>query len=118
LVRIDAPGVESLTLTVVPQISSDGVVQLAVTHTWEDRTADRNDGPATGTSARRVAEADTVTRLTSGASLLLSGLLRAVRIPKPATGAAALFGGQPKQDGYAELVVLLRPTIVTTGTRH
>jgi type II secretory pathway component GspD/PulD (secretin) len=118
LVRIDAPGVESLTLTVVPQISSDGVVQLAVTHTWEDRTADRNDGPATGTPARRVAEADTVTRLASGGSLLLSGLLRAVRIPKPATGAAALFGGQPKQDGYAELVVLLRPTIVTTGTRH
>ena len=118
LVRIDAPGVESLTLTVVPQISSDGIVQLAVTHTWEERAADRKDGDMTSTPAGRIAEADTVTRLPSGGSLLLSGLLRSVRIPKPATGAAALFGGQPKQDGYAELVVLLRPTIVTTGTRH
>jgi hypothetical protein len=117
LVRIDAVGGESLTLTVVPQISSDGIVQLAVTHTWEERVSDHTDA-LTKSTVSRVAEADTVTRLASGGSLLLSGLLRSVRIPKPASGAAALFGGQPKQDGYAELVVLLRPTIVTTGTRH
>ena len=49
--------------------------------------------------------------------MLLSGLLRPVQIQKPATGAAALFGVPPKQEGHAELVVVLRPTIVTTGTR-
>jgi type II secretory pathway component GspD/PulD (secretin) len=119
LVRIDTPGVASLTLTVVPQISSDGVIQLAVAHTWEEQSGDRKESLfGKSTPLHRIAEADTVTRLTSGSALLLSGLTRSVKIPKQATGAAALFGAQPKQDGYAELVVLLRPTIVTTGTRN
>lgn len=117
LMRIDTPGVESLTLTVVPQISSDGIVQLAVAHTWEEHTGERKEGFLKSTPISRVSEADAVTRLTSGSAMLLSGLIRPVKVPKAATGAAALFGAQPKQDGYAELVVLLRPTIVTTGMR-
>jgi type II secretory pathway component GspD/PulD (secretin) len=117
LLRIETPGLVSLTLTVMPQISSDGVIQLAVTHTWEDRAGERKEGFMKSTPVQRISEADTVTRLTSGSAVLLSGLLRPVQIPKQATGAAAIFGGQPKQDGFAELVVVLRPTIVTTGTR-
>ena len=117
LLRIDTPGVASLTLTVVPQISSDGVIQLAVTHTWEERAGEHKEGFMKSTPVQRITEADTVTRLTSGSAVLLSGLLRPVQTSKQATGAAALFGGQSKQDGYAELVVVLRPTIVTTGTR-
>jgi type II secretory pathway component GspD/PulD (secretin) len=117
LMRIDTPGVASLTLTLVPQISSDGIVQLAVAHTWEEQAGERREGLLKSTPIHRVSEADTVTRLTSGSAVLLSGLLRPVQIPKAATGAAALFGAQPKQPGYAELVVVLRPTIVTTGTR-
>jgi type II secretory pathway component GspD/PulD (secretin) len=117
LVRIDTPGLMSLMLTVMPQISSDGVIQLAVAHTWQDRGEDRKDGFMKTTPVQRTSEADTVTRLTSGSAVLLSGLLRSVQIQKPATGAAALFGAPPKQEGYAELVVLLRPTIVTTGAR-
>ena len=118
LMRIDTPDLASLTLTVVPQISSDGVVQLAVAHTWEEHASgEHRDGFLKSTPTRRVSEADTVTRLTSGTAMLLAGVIRPVRIPKAATGAAALFGAQPTQDGYAELVVLLRPTIVTTGAR-
>jgi type II secretory pathway component GspD/PulD (secretin) len=117
LVRIDTPGLMSLMLTVMPQISSDGVIQLAIAHTWQDRGEDRKDGFMKTTPVQRTSEADTVTRLTSGSAVLLSGLLRSVQIQKPATGAAALFGAPPKQEGYAELVVLLRPTIVTTGAR-
>jgi type II secretory pathway component GspD/PulD (secretin) len=118
LLRIETPGLVSLTLTVMPQISSDGIILLAVTHTWEDKGGERKDGFMKSTFVQRISEADTVTRLTSGTAVLLSGLLRPVQLPKPATGAAALFGAQPKQDGYAELVVVLRPTIVTTGTRN
>jgi len=118
LMRIETPGVESLTLTVVPQISSDGIIQLAVTHTWEERAADRKEGLTKSTPIERVTEADTVTRLSSGSSVLLSGILRPVQIPKQVSGAAALFGAQPKRDGYAELVVVLRPTIVTIGMRN
>jgi type II secretory pathway component GspD/PulD (secretin) len=117
LLRIDTPGVASLTLTVIPQISGDGVIQLAVTHTWEERGGEHKEGLMKSTPVQRITEADTVTRLTSGSAVLLSGLLRPVQAPKQATGAAALFGAQPKRDGSAELVVVLRPTIVTTGTR-
>lgn len=117
LMRVDTPDVASLTLTVVPQISSDGIVELAVTHTWEEHAGDRKAGFLKSTPISRVTEADTVTRLASGSAMLLSGLIRRVRVPKAATGAAALFGAQPTQEEYAELVVVLRPTIVTTGTR-
>jgi MSHA biogenesis protein MshL len=118
LMRLDTPGVGTITLTVVPQISSDGIVQLAVSHTWEELAGEHQEGLLKSTPIRRVSEADTVTRLTSGSAMLLSGLIRPVRISKAATGAAAPFGAQPTQDGYAELVVLVRPTIVMPGTRH
>jgi type II secretory pathway component GspD/PulD (secretin) len=117
LLRIDTPGLSSLTLTVVPQISSDGVIQLAVTHTWEDRGGERKEGFMKSTPVQRISEADTVTRLTSGRAVLLAGLPRPVEIAKQATGEAAPFGAQTMQNGYAELVVVLWPTIVTTGTR-
>jgi MSHA biogenesis protein MshL len=117
LMRIDAPGLASLTLTVVPQIASDGVIQLAIAHTWEMRGGERNEGFMKGAPAQQISETDTVTRLTSGTAVLLSGLLRPVEIAPQAAGAATFSGGQPTQDGYAELVVVLRPTIVTTGTR-
>jgi MSHA biogenesis protein MshL len=117
LIRLDTPGVATITLTVVPQISSDGIVQLAVSHTWEELAGEHKEGFPKSTPIRRVSEADTVTRLTSGSAMLLSGLIRPVQVSKPATGAAALFGAQPKQDGHAELVVLVRPTIVTAGAR-
>jgi type II secretory pathway component GspD/PulD (secretin) len=67
------------------------------------------------TPLSRVSEGDTVVRVIDGSTVLISGLLRPVQVPKPAGGAAALFGAQPKQPGHAELVVLLKPTIVTPG---
>ena len=117
LLRIDTPGLSSLTLTVMPQISSEGVIQLAVTHTWEDRGGERKEGLMKSTPVQRISEADTVTRLTSGRAVLLAGLPRPVEIAKQATGEAGLPGAQTTQNGYAELVVVLWPTVVTTGTR-
>jgi type II secretory pathway component GspD/PulD (secretin) len=81
LIHMAAPGGSSLTMTVVPQISADGVVQLSVSHAW-------------GEPSSRVSEADTVMRVIDGATALIAGL----------TGPA-----------HAELVVLLRPTVVTPG---
>jgi type II secretory pathway component GspD/PulD (secretin) len=118
LMRIDTPGVATITLTVVPQISSDGIVQLAVSHTWEEFAGEHEESFEKSTPTRSVSQADAVTRLTSGSARLLTGLIRPVRTPKVATGGVAPLGAQPKQDGYAELVVLVRPTIVTAGTRH
>jgi type II secretory pathway component GspD/PulD (secretin) len=92
LMRVAAAGGTSLTMTVVPQIAADGVVQLSVSHVWEEA------------SPTRRAESDTVTRVMDGNTVLIAGLLR----PVPAS--------ETRTAGYAELVVLLRPIVVDPGT--
>lgn len=112
MVRVSTPGGTSLTLTVVPQISADGIVQLSISHAWEERAGDHRSGaPAS------VTQSDTVTRVMDGNTVVISGLQR----PQPAAGEAggrlaSLFGSRAKKAGHAELVVLLRPTVVTPGT--
>jgi hypothetical protein len=90
LVRVAAAGGTSLTMTVLPQIAADGVVQLSVTHAWEEAPA-------------RITESDAVTRVMDGNTVMIAGLLR----PLPPEA------GRPA--AYAELVVLLRPTVVDPG---
>ena len=101
MVRVSTPGGTSLTMTVVPQISADGVVQLSVAHAWEEPAGDRRDGWFKSSPVTRLTETDTVTRVMDGNTVMISGLLR----PEPA-----------KQRTRAELVVLLWPTVVGTGT--
>jgi hypothetical protein len=55
-----------------------------------------------GGAAVRVAESDTVTRVMDGNTVMIAGLLRPV-----APGGSAT---------HAELVVLLKPTVVHAGT--
>lgn len=88
IMRLTAPGAESLTMTVVPQISADGFVRMSISHRWQDE----------GGGAARVSEADTVMRVMDGNTAVISGLQR--------PGATA---GQ----GRRELVVVVRPTVVT-----
>ena len=63
LVRVAATGGLTLTMTVVPQIGADGVIQLSVTHTWEE-------------AAARVTESAAVARVMDGNTMLIAGLLR------------------------------------------
>lgn len=109
LLRAGTPGVSSLTMTIVPQIAADGIVQMSVSHAWEEQAA--------GEKLPRTSEADTVTRVMDGGTVLIAGLLRRAQIATPAHGMSALFGGPARQTVPAELVVLLRATIVTPGTR-
>ena len=104
LVRAWSQGASSLTMTVVPQIAADGIVQLSVSHSWDEG--------GSKTAAAHGAEADTVTRVMDGSTVLIAGLLRPTQVAVPARGMGALFGGQPKKTVQAELVVLLRATIV------
>ena len=90
IMRLTTPGAESLTMTIVPQISADGFVRLSISHRWQDEAA----------GAARVSEADTVMRVMDGNTAVISGLQR--------PGAAA---GQARR----ELVVVVRPTVVTPG---
>jgi hypothetical protein len=79
----------SLTITVVPQIAADGIVQMSVSHALQE------------TRGERVAEADTVMRVADGTTAVIAGLT---------SPAAAGANG-------TELVVLVRPTVVVPGTR-
>ena len=88
IMRLGSPGAESLTMTIVPQISADGVVGMSISHRWHDESG----------GAAHVAEADTVMRVRDGNTALIAGLQR------PGTAA-----GQPRR----ELVVVVRPTVVT-----
>lgn len=96
MVRVAAAGGASLTMTVVPQIGADGVVQLSVSHAWEEAASDA--------SLARVTETDAVTRVMDGNTMMIGGLLRPVA------------ASDARSAGYAELVVLLRPTVVDPGT--
>ena len=115
LVRIATGGGSSLTMTVVPQVSADGVVQLSVAHAWEEPAGERREGMFKSTPLTRVMEADTVMRVLDGQTAVIAGLLRPAQVA--VSGERTLFGSAPKKAGHAELVVLLRPTVVTLGTR-
>ena len=116
MVHISTPGSSSLTMTVVPQISADGIVQLSVSHAWEEHDGDRKQGLLKSTPLMRIAGSDSVTRVMDGTTVMVSGLVRPREIAKLATGVSGIFGATQKQKGHAELVVLLRPTIVKAGT--
>jgi hypothetical protein len=65
----------------------------------------------------RVSGSDTVTRVMDGHTVLISGVLRPKEIEtKATTGTVGVFGGTQKHQGFAELVVLLKPTVVTAGS--
>ena len=117
LMRIATPGGTSLTMTIVPQISADGIVQMSVSHAWEEHAGDRRTGWFGSTPVTRISEADTVMRVMDGNTSVLAGILRPQEIAVPSTGGfGSVFGGQSKRMGHAELIVLLRPTVVTAGT--
>ena len=117
MVHVSNPGASSLTMTVLPQISADGIVQLSISHEWGDHDGDQKQGFLKSTPLMRVSGSDTVTRVMDGSTVLIAGLLRPKEIAaKAATGMSAMFGVSQKQKGHAELVVLLRPTVVRAGT--
>jgi hypothetical protein len=49
--------------------------------------------------------------------VLIAGLLRPAEVAVTPKGLNAWFGGTTKKAAQAELVVLLRATVVTPGTR-
>jgi len=106
LLHAATSGVSSITMTIVPQIAAGGIVQLSVSHAWEEQAGDK---------ATRTAEADTVTRVMDGSTVLIAGLLRPAQIVTASHGVGALFGGQAKKTVPAELVVLVRATVVMPG---
>ena len=114
IVRAATGGASSMTLTIVPQIASDGIVQLSISNAWEETAGERRDGWFRTTPFSRIAEASTVVRVTDGHTVMLAGWLRPAGTEVPA-GTPAASGGRSTLPAVAELVVLFRPTVVTPG---
>jgi type II secretory pathway component GspD/PulD (secretin) len=107
---------EGLTLTVIAQISADGIVQLNVAPSYTSRSGPSKSSGAGTFPALRVSEADTLVRLRDGETVVLSGFLTEHEKTKPATGFTAMFGAaQSRTIVKSELVILLTPSIVTPG---
>jgi type II secretory pathway component HofQ len=115
MVHVSTPGSTALTMTVLPQISADGFVQLSVSHAWEEHDGSRKDGFLKSTPVMRVTGSDSVTRVIDGQTALVAGLVRPRDIAVPSTGAMGVFGASQKRTSSVELVVLLKPTIVKAG---
>lgn len=115
MVHVSTPGATALTMTVVPQISADGFVQLSVSHDWAEHEGNRRDGFLKSTPIMRVTGSDSVTRVIDGQTVLVARLVRPRDITIAATGVSGMFGASRKQRGRVELVVLLKPTIVRPG---
>ena len=98
---------EGLTLTVIPQIGADGIVQMSVSPAYAARRDDER-----GLS---IVEADTTLRVRQGETVVFSGLVREVTGRVPATGLAGFLGRAGREPVRRELVILLTPTIVTPG---
>src|SRR5205085_7613705 len=61
MVHISTPGSSSLTMTVLPQISADGIVRLSISHEWGEHDGDQKQGFLKTTPVMRVSGSDTVT---------------------------------------------------------
>ena len=108
VVRATTPGSSALALTVVPQISEDGVVQLSLSPSWTRPI----ESPARP-DAMSIVEADTVLRVMDGATAMITGLLRSDDPEETeSTGAVTHARGRSH-----EVVVLVTPTVVNAGAR-
>lgn len=104
-----------LTLTVVPQIAADGVVQLSVSPTYSSKTG-QVKAPGGGTvPVLTINEADSVMRVQEGETVVIAGWLAERERVGRGSGVAALFGGESRQPVKSELVILLTPRIVVPG---
>ena len=106
---------EGFSLTVTPQISGSGTVQLSVAPTYTENAGQVKSRGGELYPLLRVSQADTVMRVQDGDTVVISGFLRDRVRTKAGTGLGSYFGSQSHERVTSELVVLLTPTIVTPG---
>jgi len=106
------PILEGLTLTVTPQIASDGIVQLNVSPTYASRRSQQKSPEGSLFPVLRIDEADTMARVRDGETIVLAGFLDDREAMKSETGLAGLFGAQSHAKVKSELVILLTATVV------
>lgn len=103
---------EGLTLTVTPQITADGVVQLSISPTYAHKSGQTKSPEGVVAPVFTVSETDTFVRVQEGETIVISSLLQERSRSKPAGGFTGFFGAVSNEIVRTELIILLTPTVV------
>jgi len=114
---------EGITLSVVAQISDDGIIHLSIAPTITERTGTATSRLGDQVPIVSVRETDTVVRVLQGETIVIAGLMQertfGDKTKVPVLGDVPLIGGLFRRDDRSkkkvDLVILLTPTVVAPG---
>jgi MSHA biogenesis protein MshL len=112
---------EGVVLSVTPQISGDGMINLSITPSLTERMGQAVSRFGDTVPILSVREADTLVRVHENETIVIAGLMAertsSERLRVPIIGDLPGIGGLFRRDGRAkrktDLVILLTPTIMT-----
>ncbi len=112
---------EGVVLSVTPQISSDGMINMSITPSLTERTGQATSRFGDTVPILSVREADTMVRVHEKETIVIAGLMeerlrrevRKVPFLGDLPGIGAIFRGETMSRRKTDLVILLTPTIMT-----
>jgi MSHA biogenesis protein MshL len=104
---------EGIVLTVTPQVSSDGMINMSIMPSLTERTGQAVSRVGDTVPILSVREADTLVRVHENETIVIAGLLEEREIREQRKGLGALFRGDRTSRRKTDLVILLTPRVVT-----
>lgn len=112
---------EGVVLSVTPQVSADGFIQMSISPTITERIGQATSRLGDRVPITSVREADTLVRAQQGETIVIAGLMQEKTTTDtsrvPVLGNIPVVGGLFRQESTSrhktELVVLLTPTVMT-----
>jgi MSHA biogenesis protein MshL len=112
---------EGVVLSVTPQISSDGMINMSISPSLTERTGQATSRFGDTVPILSVREADTLVRVHESETIVIAGLMeertrretRKVPFMGDLPGVGRLFRGEVSNRRKTDLVILLTPTVMT-----
>ena len=112
---------EGVVLSVTPQISGDGMINMSIMPTFTERTGHATSRVGDSVPILSVRETDTVVRVHDNETIVIAGLTdirmrpegRKVPLLGDLPGVGAIFRGEKTSRRKTDLVILLTPTLMT-----
>ena len=104
---------EGIVLTVTPQVSSDGMINMSIMPSLTERTGQAVSRVGDIVPILSVREADTLVRVHENETIVIAGLLEEREIREQRKGIGAIFRGERTSRRKTDLVILLTPRVLT-----
>ena len=112
---------EGVVLSVTPQISGDGMINMSIMPSFTERTGHATSRAGDRVPILSVREADTVVRVHENETIVIAGLMdvrmrpesRKVPLLGDLPGVGAIFRGEKTSRRKTDLVILLTPRLMT-----